>query len=111
MNIANNILNRSLQNVYFFVGTGCSGKTTMCRELSKKYGFYHFSDNWNEPNWKVWESIIDGKYQPCSYNGGKSFSNEEYFSRSVEEFLADKKQQQATTMESIEFSNIKIYRL
>jgi len=95
MNIANNILKRSLQNVYFFVGTACGGKTTMGRELSKKYGFIYFSDNWNEPNWKEWEAIINGKYQPYSHNGGKSLSNEEYFSRSVEEFLADKKRNQA----------------
>ena len=113
MNIANNILKRSLQNVYFFVGTACGGKTTMCRELSKKYGFIHFNDNWNEPNWKEWESIIDEKYQPYSYNGGKSLSNEEYFSRSVEEFLADKKSKnsQAAGMENIAFSIIEIIKL
>ena len=111
MNIANNILKRSLQNVYFFVGTACGGKTTMCRALSEKFGFIHFSDNWNEPNWKVWESIIDGKYQPYSHNGGKPFSNEEYFGRSVEEFLADKKNNQAANRESIEFSIIEIIKL
>ena len=111
MNIANNILKRSLQNVYFFVGTACGGKTTMGRELSKKYGFIYFSDNWNEPNWKEWESIIDGKYQPYSHNGGKPFSNEEYFSRSVEEFLADRKSSQAATMENIAFSIIEIIKL
>ncbi|MCL2815365.1 MAG: hypothetical protein FWD23_12260 [Oscillospiraceae bacterium] len=113
MNIANNILKRSLQNVYFFVGTGCGGKTTMGRELSKKYGFVYFSDNWNEPNWKEWESIIDEKYQPYSHNGGKAFSNEEYFGRSVEEFLADKKSKssQAAGMENIAFSIIEIIKL
>ena len=113
MNIANNILKRSLQNVYFFVGTACGGKTTMGRELSKKYGFHYFSDNWNEPNWKEWESIIDEKYQPYSHNGGKPFSNEEYFSRSVEEFLADKKSynSQAAGMENIAFSIIEIIKL
>ena len=113
MNIANNILKRSLQNVYFFVGTACSGKTTMGRALSKKYGFTYFSDNWNEPNWKEWESIIDEKYQPYSYNSGKAFSNEEYFSRSVEEFLADRKSEinQAAAMENIAFSIIEIIKL
>jgi len=111
MNIANNILKRSLQNVYFLVGTACGGKTTMCRELSKKYGFIHFNDNWNEPNWKEWESIIDEKYQPYSCNGRKSIGNEKYFSRSVEEFLADKNNNQAATMESVEFSIIEIIKL
>jgi adenylate kinase family enzyme len=111
MNIANNILKRSLQNVYFFVGTACGGKTTMCRELSKKYGFVHFNDNWNEPNWKEWESIIDERYQPYSYNGRKPEDNEVYFSRSVEEFLADKKNTHAANMESIAFSIIEIIKL
>jgi len=113
MNIANNILKRSLQNVYFFVGTACGGKTTMGREISKKYGFTYFSDNWNEPNWKEWESIIDEKYQPYSHNGGKSLSNEEYFGRSVEEFLADNKSErsQAAAMENIAFSIIEIIKL
>jgi len=113
MIIANNILKRSLQNVYFLVGTACGGKTTMGKELSKKYGFIYFSDNWNEPNWKEWERIIDEKYQPYSYNGGKSLSNEEYFSRSVEEFLADKEceKSQAALMENIAFSIIEIIKL
>ena len=113
MNIANNILKRSLRNVYFFVGTACGGKTTMGRELSRKYGFTYFSDNWNEPNWKEWESIIDEKYQPYSYNGGKLFSNEEFFSRSVEEFLADRKSKEsrAAAMENIAFSIIEIIKL
>ncbi|MCL2603656.1 MAG: AAA family ATPase [Defluviitaleaceae bacterium] len=111
MNIANNILKRSLQNVYFFVGTACGGKTTMGKELSKKYGFAYFSDNWNESNWKEWESVICEKYQPFSYNGGRSLSNEEYFGRSVEEFLADKKRNQTANMESIAFSIIEIIKL
>ena len=111
MNIANNILKHSLKNVYFLVGTACGGKTTMARELSKKYGFIHFNDNWNEPNWKVWESIIDEKYQPYSCSGRKSTGNEAYFSRTVEEFLADKNNNHAATMESVEFSIIEIIKL
>ena len=66
MNIANNILKHSLKNVYFLIGTACGGKTTMAREISKKHGFIHFNDNWNEDIFKVWESIIDEKYQPNS---------------------------------------------
>jgi hypothetical protein len=113
MIIANNILKRSLQNVYFLVGTACGGKTTMGRALSKKHGVIYFSDNWNEPNWKEWESIIDEKYQPYSYNGGKPFSNEEYFGRTVEEFLADKKSvsSQAGSMENLAFSIIEVIKL
>jgi len=111
MNIANNIIKRSLQNVYFFVGTACGGKTTMCKALAEKYGFIHFSDNWNEPNWKEWESIIEEKYQPYSFNERKLKDWEAYFSRSVEEFLADKKRSQAAIMENIEFSIIELIKL
>ena len=66
MNIANNILKHSLQNVFFLVGTACGGKTTMASELSKKYGFIHFNDNRQEKNYKEWQSIINKKYQPNS---------------------------------------------
>jgi adenylate kinase family enzyme len=113
MLIANNILKRNLQNVYFLVGTACGGKTTMGRELSKKHGFTYFSDNWNEPNWKEWEAIIDEKHQPFSHNGGTKLSNEEYFSRSVEEFLADQNSERskAASMENTAFSIIEIIKL
>ena len=89
MNIANNILKHSLQNVYFLVGTACGGKTTMAKELSRKYGFPHFNDNWNEENFKVWQGIIDERYQPNS-TARKVIDWEAYFSRPVEEFLAEK---------------------
>jgi len=58
MNIANNILKHSLQNVYFLVGTACGGKTTMAREISKKHGFIHFNDNWTEDIFKVWQTLV-----------------------------------------------------
>ena len=109
MNIANNILKHSLQNVYFFVGTACGGKTTMCRELAKKYGFIHFNDNWNEDNFKVWQSIINKKYQPNSTKR-KEIDWEEYFSRSVEEFLADKNDNHGEN-EYVEFSIIELIKL
>lgn len=90
MNIAENILKHSLTNVYFLVGTPCGGKTTMARELSKKYGFIHFNDNWHEENFKIWQSIIDEKYQKCAAKRQKVTDWEAYFSRSVEEFLSSK---------------------
>ena len=37
MNIAENILKHSLQNVYFLAGTALAGKTTMTALLSKKH--------------------------------------------------------------------------
>jgi hypothetical protein len=108
VNIAENILKHNLKNVYFLVGTACGGKTTMANELSKKYGFAHFSDNWNEDNFKVWQSIIDEKYQPNATKR-KEIDWEAYFSRTVEEFLADKDTHGAN--EQLEFSIIELIKL
>ena len=88
MNISNNILKHSLQNVYFLSGTAMAGKTTMAKELSKKYGFVHFNDNWHEASFKVWQSIINEKYQPRSSKGQQTTDWEAFFGRTVEEFLA-----------------------
>jgi len=110
MNIENNILKHSLQNVYFMLGTACGGKTTMSRELSKKYGFIHFNDNWNEDNFKVWQSIIDEKYQPNAFKRKDKNDWEEYFSRSVEEFLADKNDVHGAN-EYVEFCIIELIKL
>ena len=90
MNIAENILRHSLRNVYFLAGTPCGGKTTMARELSKKYGFIHFNDNWHEDNFKEWLSIVDPKYQKSSTVRKNVTDWEAYFSRSVDEFLSDR---------------------
>ena len=109
MKIANNILKHSLQNVYFLVGTACSGKTTMARELSKKYGFIHFNDNKQEENYKVWQSIIDEKYQPNSTKR-KEIDWEKHFSRSVEEFLADSLDNDGY-YEYLDFSIIELIKL
>ncbi len=89
MNIAENILKHNLKNVYFLSGTACGGKTTAGKELSKKYGFIHFNDNWHEDNFKVWQSIIDEKYQKKAAKRQIVTNWEAYFGRSVEEFLDD----------------------
>jgi hypothetical protein len=88
MNISENILKHSLKNVYFLNGTALAGKTTMARELSRKYGFYHFNDNWHEERFSVYRSIITEKYQPQSTRKRETTDWEAYFGRSVEEFLA-----------------------
>jgi len=108
MNISENILKHNLQNVYFLVGTACGGKTTMASALSEKYGFLHFNDNWNEDTFKVWQSIINKKYQPNA-TSRKEIDWEAYFSRSVEEFLADKDIH--GTNEQLEFSIIELVKL
>jgi len=88
MNIANNILKHNLKNVYFLAGTALAGKTTMSKALSEKHGFIHFNDNWHEDNFKVWQSIIDEKYQKKASKRQEVTDWEAYFGRSVEEFLA-----------------------
>jgi len=108
MHIANNILKHSLQNVYFLVGTACGGKTTMARALSEKHGFLHYNDNWNEPCFKVWQSIIDPKFQPGLVNG-ETRDWEAYFSRSVGEFLADK-EKNGCDPEYLQFSIIELIK-
>lgn len=87
MNIAENILKHSLQNVYFLSGPAMAGKTTMSKALEKKHGLIHFNDNWHEESFKVWLSICDEKYQKQS-SKRNALTNEEFFGRSVEEFLA-----------------------
>jgi hypothetical protein len=88
MNIAENILKYNLQNVYFLVGSACSGKTTMAREIAKKHGLTYIDEQWQGDKWST--EIINPKYQPNSTKR-KEIDWELYFSRSVEEFLADKK--------------------
>ena len=88
MNIAENILKHNLRNVFFLTGSCLAGKTTIARELSKKYGFIHFNDNWHEESFKVWTSIIDAKYQKKAASRQAVTDWEAHFDRTVEEFLA-----------------------
>jgi len=88
MNIAENILKHNLQNVFFLTGTACGGKTTAATALSKKYGFVHFNDNWHEDSFRIWQSIIDEKYQKKASKRQAVTDWEVYFGRSVDEFLA-----------------------
>jgi len=110
MNIANNILKHSLQNVYFFVGTACGGKTTMSRALAKKHGFTCYNDNWNEEPFKIWKTIIDEKYQSNAFKGQNITDWETYFSRTVDEFLADRKNSRGDE-DYVEFSIIELIKL
>lgn len=90
MNISENILKHSLRNVYFLTGTAMAGKTTMAKALSDKYGLIHFNDNWHEDRFAVYRSICNEKYQPQSTQKKATTDWEAYFSRSVEQFLADR---------------------
>jgi len=109
MNIANNILKHNLRNVYFLVGTACGGKTTMAGAISEKYGFAHFNDNWNEDIIRVWDAIVDEKYQPNSMRR-REIDWEDYFARTVDEFLADKNDNHGPG-ELLEFSIVELIKL
>ena len=91
MNIAENILKHGLRNVYFLAGTSCGGKSTMAKEISKKYGFIHFHDNHHEEHFRIWQSICNEKYQPFATKQNQMAWEdlETHFNRSVEEFIAD----------------------
>ena len=88
MNIAENILKHSLRNVYFLTGTALAGKTTASRALAEKHSLLCFNDNYHENHFKVWQSIIDPKYQKSASKRQAVTDWEAYFGRSVEEFLA-----------------------
>ena len=80
----------------------------MANALSEKYGFIHYNDNWTEDTFKVWQSIINEKYQPKA-TSRKEIDWEAYFSRSVEEFLADTDIHGAN--EQLEFSILELVKL
>jgi len=96
MNIANNILKHSLQNVYFLTGTALAGKTTMTKVLAEKYGYIIFNENYNEEPFKLFESICEEKYQPQKIKRDNRHKKQEkydwdaHFNRSAEEIIADR---------------------
>jgi len=95
VNIANNILKHSLQNVYFLTGTALAGKTTMSKALAKKHGFAWLDENYNGEPFKKWESICSEKYQPLKHERDKRHKEQEHydwdihFNRPVEEIIAE----------------------
>lgn len=110
MNISDNILKHSLKNVYFLTGTACGGKTTMAKALCEKYGFIHFNDNWHEENFTVWQSIIDERYQPKSTKRKEVTDWEAWFSRSVDEFLAEQNDDNGSD-EYLQYSLIELIKV
>ncbi len=88
MNIAENILKHSLQNVYFLTGTALAGKTTLAAELARKHGLIPYYEDWNGESFRTFQSICDATYQPESTKHPQT-DWEAYFSRTLEEFLAD----------------------
>jgi len=95
MQIANNILKHSLQNVYFLTGTCLAGKTTMSKILAEKHRFIRFDENYNGKPFKTWETICEEKYQPHKIAQDKRHNRQEqydwdaHFNRPVEAFIAE----------------------
>ncbi|MCL2547172.1 MAG: hypothetical protein FWE06_08305 [Oscillospiraceae bacterium] len=95
MNIANNILKHSLQNVYFLTGTALAGKTTMSKAMVEKHGFVWFDENYNGEPFKAWKSICDEKYQPLQnerdkrYNIQEQYDWDTHFERSAADIVAE----------------------
>jgi len=52
-----------------------------------KVRVYHFCDNWREENFKIWQSLIDPKYQKRAYERQHVTDCEAWFGRSVEDTL------------------------
>lgn len=76
-----NVIKEYLKNVYFISGTPCGGKTTITRELGRKFGIpvYVIDDQFC-----VHQLLSDSEHQP---NMNKQFKDaDEFFGRSVEEY-------------------------
>lgn len=109
MNIANNILKHNLKNVYFLSGTACGGKTTMAKELSEKYGFIHYGDNYHTDDFLTFDSLCNEVYQPaCARQSKRNFDWDGWFNRSVEE--ADKTARE-TYLEYLEYALVELIKL
>lgn len=59
MEIKNNCIKESLKNVYFVTGTPCSGKTTISRALSQRYGYPVYDVDQEFPRHKSLSNSID----------------------------------------------------
>jgi len=116
MNIANNILKSSLQNVYFLTGTPLAGKTTMCKKIAEKHGFVWFDENYNGEPFKKWKSICEEKYQPLTIERNEKFRKkghydwDAHFNRSAED-IASENSKRNQNDEFIEFVMIELIKL
>jgi len=113
MNIANNILKHSLQNVYFLAGTPLAGKTTMSKVLEEKHGFLWFDENHMGTPFKTFESICEEKYQPIFCAGKKRFDHQQkydwdaHYNRSAQGIIASRPKDN----EFMEFAIIELIKL
>ena len=98
-----NVLKEYLKNVYFITGTPCGGKTTISRELAKKYNLTVYDiDEQFENHLRNSNSV----YQPSM---NTQFKNaDEFFGRTVEKY---KKWLLDNTREQLDFVILDLIRL
>lgn len=103
MDFKENVIKEYLKNVYFVTGTPCGGKTTISRELAKRYNLLVYDVDEQFANHK---KSSDAVFQPAMNKVFKSA--DEFFFRPVEEYrqwLTD------TTREQLEFVLLDLMRL
>ena len=84
MEIADNLLKRLFQNVYFIIGTAYAGKSTMVRMLAEKYGGVWCGENYSE---KLFD-LIDPAHQPNLAYFETMSGWQEFVNRSPEAYAA-----------------------
>ncbi|MBQ9703179.1 MAG: AAA family ATPase, partial [Clostridia bacterium] len=98
-----NVLKEYLKNVYFITGTPCGGKTTISRELAKKYNLTVYDIDEQFENHLMNSNSV---YQPSM---NTQFKNaDEFFGRTVEEY---KKWLLDNTREQLDFVILDLIRL
>ena len=63
MRFQDNVLKEYLKNVYFICGTPCGGKTTVSRELGRRYGIAVYSA---DDEFSRHQKLSDARFQPSA---------------------------------------------
>ena len=80
MRFQDNVLKEYLKNVYFICGTPCGGKTTVSRELGRRYGIAVYSA---DDEFSRHQKLSDARFQPSM---NKKFKDaDEFFGRTVQQ--------------------------
>ena len=98
-----NVIKEYLKNVYFITGTPCGGKTTISRELGKRYNLLVYDI---DEQFEKHQKISNPAFQPSM---NKAFKDaDEFFGRTVEEY---KKWLIDNTREQLDFVLLDLIRL
>ena len=100
MVIADNILRKLFENVYFIIGTSYAGKSTMVRMLAEKHDGVWCRENYHD----VLMGLIDPEHQPNLGYFQTMSGWQEFVSRTPEEYAAwiDGTAREAAQLELIE---------